>query len=188
MMTEDNWVEAAELLRLGMSVERVARKFGVYSSTIKRHFPVDPPRIELAAKIIMGLQRPQQAVQALKTLKIETDQDFKHLLKQLNQISSNIAEGALDRSETFKKFSKLANDLAQMISIRSDETDLRAVAALNTVANASIEPVLKLLTLTKNLSENQAFSAVNADKELVPLISMDPMEASKEYQRLLNGG
>lgn len=188
MNRKDKLEKAYELLSRGALPDSIALELGMSVAWVRKYLPATPHITELAAKRIMSIKTPERAVEALKDLHIESERDFKYLVKHLKDICANMTEGALERSETFKRFSTMANELAQSVTLRSDETELKAVMVLNTVANASIDPVLKLLALTKNITDNPAFNEVKSDSDLLPLISIDPLEASKEYQRLLNGG
>lgn len=186
-LTEKQW-EAIEKRALnGDPVRALAREFEISEAAIRKRIGARTKTIKDVANQLVVAER------AFESLPLGAQISARTLADRLKAISNHLAGAAEYGSSTAHRLAALAN--AQMDRIdeskpfdKDSVEAIKGIAVLTETANRAAEIPLNLLKANKetiaDLSKNEAMQQAGLSKASQKL-SDDPMEASKEYQRIM---
>ncbi len=190
MLTDAEWLAIERRHLDGDSISELAREFGVSKGCLsKRGVAARCAEIRAVANQLVA------AEQRLEALPVGEQVNARHLANELKAISANLASAARLGSMTAVKMNSLAHKQANRIDGDADMDDdeawdknhesMRNVAAFTELANKSATIGLNLLAANKKVSEEHfTGNVIDITPNLIP---DDPVEASKAYQRMIQG-
>ncbi len=188
-LTHQQWEEIHQRLMAGDTYRGLAREYNVSDRAIRKRFPTEPALIRSIASQVIKAETMEQKAELFDKLKKVDASSLKsawELLPVLQEITCNLANGARSGAQTFRHMSGVANEIAHDIYVDMDPETAgqraKQVMVYTQIANEAAKSGLQLIASNKATVE-KSLNEVNAD-EFAPV---DALEASKIYQKLLNG-
>lgn len=187
-LTDKQWHEIIKRKLAGEETRPLAREFGVSDTAIHKRVGLQCKQIKEAAECLVTAERKLSEIPV--GLQIET----LNYASGLRAMSGNMLESAIDSSATSKKLARMARVCMDKLKDDPGEEDmeghlltLKAVDYMQTTANkANVIPMNLLLANKDNAGRllDIPKSKENQEKTIIP---NDPLEASRSYQRMIEG-
>jgi hypothetical protein len=180
-LTEKEWAEIERRHLAGESIRSLAREFRVAASSISERIS---ERTTVQKSVAKQLAAAEMAFSALP---VSERISVRSLADELKAISSHLASAAKYGSMTAHKLNAIAHaqseQIDEMAALADNTEALRSVIAMTEGANKAAIIGLNLLAANKDAVKN-ANTMIDITPNAVP---NDPVEASRAYQRLING-
>lgn len=182
-LTDKQWAEVEKRVLLGESLRIVAKSYGVTEFALRNHGITSlVKRDKLVANQLVT------AEENLRALPIESQLLTLDLAASLRSISKHLAAAANNGAATAHRLSNYAHSYTEMIDdnapLAVNEEALKAVEKFQDIANKAAQLGVSLLAANK---ENSTLNTVENTVVSAEQIPSDPIEASRAYQRIMQG-
>ena len=192
-LSEKQWAESERRHLAGEKIRPLAREFGVGESAVRARISAQCAEIKAVANQIVATE------QRFSSLPISAQIRARSLADELKAISLHLASAAKYGAMTAHKLNAVAhaqseqiNEIAPLNSVKDEKglvitegnaDALRSVIAMTEGANKAAAIGLNLLSANKE-AVTRANNIIDVTPDVLP---DDPIEASRAYQRLING-
>lgn len=180
-LSEKQWAEVERRLLAGEVCRALAREFGVSDGAIRQRLSARVDTVKAVANQMLAADK------ALNDLPVSSRIFALNLLDDLKAISGHLGGAGKFGAMTAYRLSALAHQ--QVSNIREDALPdenasmLKSVAIVTATANEAAKIGLNLLAANRDSIRG---GALDVQPEAI-IQAVDPIEASREYQRLING-
>lgn len=184
VIDDEDWCKILERAVRGESIRSIADEYKISEGTLRaRGIVAQKEGIQDVASRISDAQSDLRSMPALSRI-VAVD-----LANELISISTHLASAAKYGSMTAHRLASIAHDQAQSIDSSCATTTetrvkLRTVAEFTSTANEAGKLGTSLLTANKEQMRDALANVIDLEPKM---ITDDPFEASKTYQRLING-
>lgn len=179
-LTDKQWTEVERRHVNGEKIRALAREYGVAEGSIRARVSTQTSEIKAVAHQIVA------AEERFNALPVSAQVSAQSLVNELRAISGHLASAARYGSMTAHRLSVIAHGQTDLIdesaSLDANADALKSVMALTRGANEAATIGLNLLAANKGIKMS------HGPEDMPGTIPADPIEASRVYQRLINGG
>jgi hypothetical protein len=180
-LTQHQWNEIEERFYKGESASKLGREFNTSESTIRTRYSAKSAKLNTVVNQVIAAET------ALKELPISARITANLLIEDMRSTMIHLAGAAKFGSITAHRLSMIANEQVDNIDsadLAGTLEHLRSVTMLTAVANESSKIGINLISASKEAVKSMMAQEI----DITPLtIGDDPVEASRTYQKMLNG-
>lgn len=132
--------EAARRLAQGDSYSKVSKDLDIPKSTLSRHFSGQVPKLQKVAAALATVELEMDVMTVSEQVSVRSIAD------QLKGIQSNLTQAAASNARTSAHFARIAEGMAQRVTVESAPEDMRSSVAAVEASNRAGSMGVALIT------------------------------------------